>query len=106
MQGVRDYIKYLKRGFGRATHLASIDIRNNRMSREEGVRLVEEYDGKRPASLDFFLDFLGISEQRFMEIIEAHVVAPQVMPSLDEITRSNIVPPDFVNWKPDKSGST
>ena len=30
MQGVRDYIKYIKRGYTRPTHLASIDIRNNR----------------------------------------------------------------------------
>ena len=33
MQGVRDYIKFLKRGFGRTAHLTSIDIRNNRLSR-------------------------------------------------------------------------
>ena len=35
MQGVRDYIKYLKRGFGRTTHLVSIDIRNGRKTRDE-----------------------------------------------------------------------
>ena len=35
MQGSRDFIKYLKRGYGRTTHLASIDIRNNRLKREK-----------------------------------------------------------------------
>ena len=34
MQGVRDYIKYLKRGYGRTAHLVSIDIRNGRIDRE------------------------------------------------------------------------
>ena len=76
MQGVRDYIKYLKRGFGRTAHLASIDIRNGRMTREEGERLVSEYDGKRPASLDLFLDYLGIDEREFMTLVGEHVVAP------------------------------
>ena len=52
MQGVRDYIKYLKRGVGRTAHLTSIDIRNGRMSREEGLTLTAQHDGRRPASLD------------------------------------------------------
>ncbi len=76
MQGVRDYIKYLKRGFGRTAHLASIDIRHGRLSREDGEALVAQYDGKRPGSLDIFLEFLGIDEARFMEIVNDHVVSP------------------------------
>ena len=76
MQGVRDYLKFIKRGFGRTNHLVNIDIRNKRLTREEGWRLIQEYDGKRPASLDFFLDFLQISEDEFMEIALKHQVAP------------------------------
>ena len=52
MQGVRDYIKYIKRGYTRPTHLASIDIRNGRMNRDEGLSQLEEYEGKKPPSLD------------------------------------------------------
>lgn len=77
MQGVRDYIKFLKRGFGRTAHLASIDIRNGRLSREEGEALVAAYDGKRPGSLDLFLDYLGITEAMFMDIVNGHVVSPR-----------------------------
>lgn len=95
MQGVRDYIKYLKRGFGRTAHLASIDIRNHRLLREEGIRLVKEYDGKRPAALDLFLDILGITEEHFMEIIAKHVVAPHEMPKRSTIERAPSVPQDF-----------
>ena len=76
MQGVRDYLKYLKRGIGRTNHLVGIDIRNGRLSREEGLELMRRYDGKRPASLDIFLDFVGLSEAEFEEIARQHVVSP------------------------------
>ena len=37
MQGVRDYLKFIKRGFARTTHLTSIDIRNGRLTREDAA---------------------------------------------------------------------
>ncbi len=98
MQGVRDYIKFLKRGFGRTTHLTSIDIRNGRLTREEAQRLVAEYDGKRPVALNLFLDFLGVTEQRFMEIVAPHAVAPHEMPKLEDIPRVNKAPWDAEQW--------
>jgi N-acetyl sugar amidotransferase len=100
MQGVRDYIKYLKRGFGRTTHLVSIDIRNGRKTRAEAVDLVNEYDGRRPVALDLFLDFVGMKEQEFLKLIEPHVVAPHTMPSCEDCmrTRSNWLPADFGAW--------
>lgn len=75
-QGIRDYCKFIKRGYGRANHLVCIDIRNKRMAREEGWELAKKYDGKRPASLDHFLKFLQISEDEFMDILAQHRVAP------------------------------
>ena len=45
MQGVRDYLKFIKRGFSRATHLTSIDIRNERMTRDEAKALIEAARG-------------------------------------------------------------
>jgi N-acetyl sugar amidotransferase len=100
MQGVRDYIKFLKRGFGRTTHLASIDIRNGRMTREEAEALVAQYDGKRPGSLDIFLRYLGLSEADFMALVAPHVVAPHEMPDLDWAAahRMNQKPHDSDLW--------
>lgn len=98
MQGVRDYIKFLKRGFGRTAHLTSIDIRNGRLDRETAAKLTEEFDGKRPVALDIFLDYLGISEDDFLELVRPHVVAPHVMPEKDEIQRSNKAPWDIDLW--------
>lgn len=74
--GIRDYMKYIKRGFGRTTHMASIDIREGRKTREEGMRLVMENDGKRPASLDLFLELLGITEEEFLDTLMKQAVAP------------------------------
>jgi len=95
MQGVRDYIKFLKRGFGRTAHLASIDIRNGRLSREEGLELMQKYDGRRPAALDRFLRILDMDEKQFMDIVQKHVVAPNEMPDLASIPKVNREPDDF-----------
>lgn len=76
MQGVRDYLKFLKRGYGRTAHLTSIDIRNGRMDRATAMKLIEEHDGRRPASLDLFLKYVGITEEEFYEIALSHIVAP------------------------------
>ena len=95
MQGVRDYIKFLKRGFGRTAHLASIDIRNGRLDRATAEKLVEEYDGKRPAALDRFLQILGISEAEFMALIAKHVVSPHQFPDLEDVERTSSEPSDF-----------
>lgn len=99
MQGVRDYIKYIKRGYTRPTHLASIDIRHHRMTREEGLDQLKEYEGKRPPSLDLFLDFVGLTEKEFLDIAESHMVSPY------HHERDKIQPgqkmPDFDKWSRD-----
>jgi N-acetyl sugar amidotransferase len=96
MQGVRDYIKYIKRGYTRPAHLASIDIRNSRMSRKQGLEMIEEYEGKRPPSLDLFLEFVGLSEEQFMDIALSHGVSPyQHDPTLVTLGRKTH---DFDQW--------
>lgn len=77
-QGIQDYLKWIKRGMSRMTHLASIDIRNGRMTRDEGLKLIEQYEGYRPASLDVFLRMIDMTEAEFNEIALSHVVAPHV----------------------------
>lgn len=76
MQGVRDYIKYIKRGYTRPSHLAAIDIRNHRMTLEEAREMIRQYEGKRPPSLDLFLEFIGLSEEEFLEVAMSHQVSP------------------------------
>jgi N-acetyl sugar amidotransferase len=85
MQGVRDYIRYLKRGYGRTAHLTSIDLRNGRLTREEAAGLIREHDGKRPASLNLFLEYLDLTEEDFVDIVARHVVTPWQMPETSEL---------------------
>ena len=67
---VHDYLKYLKFGYGRATDDASYEIRHGRMTREEGIEMVREYDSNRPKSLDFYLEALKVTEQQFLDMVE------------------------------------
>jgi N-acetyl sugar amidotransferase len=76
LQGVRDFIKYVKRGYSRPSHLASIDIRNHRMSRDEAMALIKRYEGRRPPSLDLFLSYVGLTEDEFWQIALGHGVSP------------------------------
>ena len=76
MQGVRDYIKYIKRGYSRTSHLASLDIRSRRMTRAKAIDLVADFEGKRPPSLDIFLGYIGLTEEEFLEIAISHGVSP------------------------------
>ena len=100
MQGSRDYIKYLKRGYGRTTHLASIDIRNQRLERDKGQDMVKLYDGKKPQSFELLLKILNLNEKEFYEIIKDQVVFPNKMISFEEFLskKSNFSPKDNDTW--------
>jgi N-acetyl sugar amidotransferase len=76
MQGVRDYIKFRKRGYSRVTHLMGIDIRSGRRDRNNALEMVNKFEGQRPASLDIFLEFIGISENEFNKIVDKHKIDP------------------------------
>ena len=101
MQGVRDYIKFLKRGFGRTAHLTSIDIRNGRMDRKEAEELCKIYDGKKPKSLSLFLKLINLSEDKFYDIVKEHIVSPSKIWDKNQISKdtSNISPSDFDEWE-------
>jgi len=96
MQGVRDYIKYIKRGYARTTHLCSLDIRNNRMDRDKAMKLVKEYEGRRPPSLNLFLDYVGLTEEQFMEIAMSHSVSPYVHDR--SLTKDGKKVHDYMEW--------
>ncbi len=38
--------------------------------------MVQQFEGKKPKSLEIFLKYIGISESLFNEIIEKHTVSP------------------------------
>ena len=68
--GLHDYLKFLKFGYGRCTDEVSFEIRRQRMTREEGIDLVAQYDHVRPSDTDIFLREAEMSETEFLDTIE------------------------------------
>ena len=65
------YTTLIKFGIGRATYDAAQEIRNGKITREEGVALVKKYDMEFPKK--YFKDFLkytGITEERAWELMD------------------------------------
>lgn len=96
MQGMRDYIKYLKRGYGRVSQMVAMDLRNGRIAAEKGRQLVDEFEGTKPQSLQIFLDYVGLTEAEFNEIVSRTAVAPH-QPDF-AIARWAPRPWDFERW--------
>jgi N-acetyl sugar amidotransferase len=69
--GLHDYLKFLKYGYGRGTDDASTAIRTGRITREEGINLVERYDSVKPKDLYTWLEFVDMSENEFYEIVNS-----------------------------------
>jgi len=95
-QGMRDWAKYVKRGYGRTNHLLSIDIRNGRKTREQALEVEKKYDGKRPASMDWFLQTLQMSEEEFYRHLGPHQVHPWTFDPSNLETGPEM--PDFGEW--------
>ena len=66
------YTTLIKFGIGRATYDAAQEVRNGKITREEAVALVKRYDQEFPAKyFKEMLEYMGIGEQRFWEVIDA-----------------------------------
>lgn len=65
------YTTYIKFGIGRATYDAAQEIRNNKITREEGISLVKKFDHELDEKklLDC-LDYMDIKIDDFQEIID------------------------------------
>jgi len=70
---VNQMLKYLKFGFGNATDEVNWDIREGKITREEGVKRVHEYDGKcGPQFIKEFCDLIDISPAEFWKVAESY----------------------------------
>ncbi|EFA68574.1 Putative flagellin modification protein, PseA [Cylindrospermopsis raciborskii CS-505] len=73
--GIHDYFKFLKFGFGRATDLACLHIRRERLTRQDGLDIVKRLDGKFPweylgKSLEEILRPLGMTVPEFTTVCD------------------------------------
>jgi hypothetical protein len=67
-------IKYLKYGFGRISDYVNEDIRNQRITRVEGIQLLNKYDGTcSPNYIKSFSDYIGITVEEFWKQVDLSV---------------------------------
>lgn len=66
------YTTFIKFGYGRATQDAAQEIRNHHLTREEGIALINRFDGEFPTRyLSEFLDYIGVSLKEFREVTDS-----------------------------------
>lgn len=68
--GIHDYLKYVKFGYGRGTDHSSKDIRAGIMTREQGIEMVRRYDHVKPSDLARWLDYVEMTEAEFDAIAD------------------------------------
>ena len=63
---VNQMIKYLKYGFGKVSEYVNEDIRNKRITRDQGIDIIKKYDGKCSSKyINSFCNYIGISIDEF-----------------------------------------
>jgi N-acetyl sugar amidotransferase len=68
--GMHDYLKFIKFGYGRCTDHVCKDIRLGKMTRDEGIALVRNYDHVKSRDLLRWLEYTGMSEAEFDRIAD------------------------------------
>ena len=80
---LHDYLKYCKFGYARASDQATRDIRAGYMSREEGVRLAERYDGVYPKyAVEEFCEHFNVAMDKF-DAISDNFTSPAIFEMKD-----------------------
>ena len=66
------YLSLIKFGIGRTTSDAAHEIRDEKITRDEGIALVERFDGEFPTKYySLFLEYCDISDEKFQAMIDS-----------------------------------
>lgn len=73
--GIHDYFKFLKFGFSRATDIACLHVRRERITRQDALEIIKARDGKFPWTylgkpLEDILDPLDMSVDEFIKVCD------------------------------------
>ncbi|MBS2016777.1 MAG: imidazole glycerol phosphate synthase subunit HisF [Deltaproteobacteria bacterium] len=68
--GMHDYLKYIKFGYGRCTDHVCKDIRAGLLSRDEGIERVKKMDHIKSKDLARWLSYTGMTEDEFDRIAD------------------------------------
>ncbi len=72
IDGFHFYLAYIKFGIGRTTSDAAHEIRDGKITREEGLALVRRFDHEFPGKYyKEFLDFCSITDEEVNEVIDS-----------------------------------
>ena len=65
------YTTFIKYGLGRTSYDASQEIRNEKITRDEGIKLVKKFDNEFPSKyFKEFLEYIALDEKQFWKIID------------------------------------
>ncbi len=71
---IRERVKYLKYGYGRATDQLNIEIRNGRLERGEALEIAKRLDGEVDENNVVALcEYLGIDREEYDEVMDSFV---------------------------------
>ncbi len=68
--GIHDYLKFIKFGYGRGTDHSNYEIRENRLTRNEGIEMVRRYDHVKSRDLKRWLKYVDMTEKEFDSIAD------------------------------------
>jgi len=73
MDNFHFYTTFIKFGLGRATYDAAQEIRNGKITKEEGINLVKKFDNEFPKKyFKDFLEYIDITEEDFNKTIDSY----------------------------------
>ena len=71
---VNQMIKYLKFGFGKVTDYVNEEIREDRLTRDEGINLIEMFDGScEDEVIQTFCSYINITNKEFWDHVDKYV---------------------------------
>ena len=70
--GVHDKLKLIKNGYSKVTDHASREIRHGRLTRDQGLYLVQKYENNEADYIDLLCEWLGIKKDGLQFLINEH----------------------------------
>jgi hypothetical protein len=69
--GLHDFLKFIKFGYGRGSDHSSKDIRTGYMDRGQAIEMVKRYDHVIPDDLYYWLDYVSMTEEEFWTVADS-----------------------------------
>lgn len=70
--GIHDYMKFIKFGYGRASDHVCKDIRSGKLNRDEGIEIVRKMDHVKSKDLWRWLEYVGWTEDEFDKVADTY----------------------------------